>query len=451
MTPLARALTGAAALALLAGAAPAPKPECANGYCTMRMTAPQLLRAAEQLVLAHRFDEARPLIAALAHAPELTMERHFLQGYVAVETGDLDTAAKSFRAVLALRPELTRARLELARTLLMQGKDKAADYHFRLAQEDESLPPEVLRTIYASRGLIRDRKTWDLSINFGIAPDSNINSATSDRTVDVIFGNATLPLTLNDDARARTGIGQTANVSGSVRLRLLDGLAVNFDADGNVVNYDGKAADDISTLLAAGPELTLKDGARIGVAATVSQRWYGGRVAQESVGARLSAQKDLSAGSRIGAQLDVRRIESGFGSAYDGEQIGGFLTYEQVVNRSIVASVTGFVRRESLKSQVVSNREYGVIAGLGGELPWGINAGVSAQVSRARYDAAQALFSREPRQDWRLQGRLYLGARKIRVQGFSPSVSYTYSSTLSNLGLYDFERHRVEFQLARYF
>lgn len=218
-------------LLILAGLAPAPDtapaakgPVCDGEHCAVTLSAPELLKAAERLVLARRFAEAAPLIAALEHAPQYEMERQFLEGYVAVETGDTATAVARFRAILAKRPDLVRVRLELARALAMQGKDSAADYHFRLAEEAD-LPPEIERTIYASRSLIRDRKRWELEVSVGLAPDTNINSATSERVVDISLGGSTLPIELDDDARRRSGAGQTAALSGSYRLGPADGLA----------------------------------------------------------------------------------------------------------------------------------------------------------------------------------------------------------------------------------
>jgi hypothetical protein len=236
-----------------------------------------------------------------------------------------------------------------------------------------------------------------------------------------------------------------------VRLRLSDGLAMVVDADGNAVNYAGRRADDISSLVAAGPELTLDNGTRVTFAATAGQRWYGGERALRSYGARAGVQKYLGDGARVAAQFDLRRLESGFSRDYDGWQMAGYVSLEKVVRQTMVASVTGFARREPLRSEAYSNTEVGVIAGIGGELPWGINAGISGQASRATYDEALAIFGPKPRKDLRLQARAFLGARSVRVAGFSPSISYTYASTLSNIGLYDFDRHRVEFQLARYF
>jgi len=409
-------------------------------------------------VLERRFAEAAPMIEALRATPEMKMQYAFLKGYVAVETGDLATGARQFRAVLADHPNMTRARLELARVLLMQGKDKAADHHFRLAAQDNDLPPEIARTIYAARSLIRERRVWSFSLDLGLAPDSNINNATGDKTVDLIFGNTTLPAKLNDEARRKSGIGQTATITAGVRLRLSDGLAVTVDANGQVLNYKGKAADDISTLLAAGPELTLKDGARIGVAAVGARRWYGGRMVTEGLGGRVSYQKDLGSSARLGLQLEVRDQNSGFSPAFDGTLTSAFASYERIINRAMVGSATLFVRRENLRSDAYSSTEIGVNLGIGGELPHGINAGISGGVSRALFDEPLAGISIDPtrpvtarREDWRLNGRIFLGTRSLSVAGFSPSLTYTFSRAFSNIGLYDTNRHRIQFGAARFF
>ena len=432
--------------------------QCADGVCSMQLSIEQLLRMAERLVLQRRFEEASPLIEALGQAPQMKMQYAFLKGYVAVEQGDLNTGAKQFRAVLADHPGMTRARLELARVLLMQGKDKSADHHFRLAAQDKDLPPEIARTIYASRSLIRDRRVWSITLDLGFAPDSNINNATGDKTVDLIFGNTTLPAKLNDEARRKSGIGQSAAITTGVRLRLSDGLAVTVDANGQVLNYAGKRADDISTLIAAGPELTLKDGSRIGVAAVGARRWYGGRMATEGLGARISYQKDLGRSARLGLQLERRDQNSGFSPAFDGTLTSAFVSYERIIDRALVGSLTLFARRESLRSDAYSSTEIGGNLGIGGELPHGINAGITAGISRALFDEPMAGISIDPdrpvaaeRDDWRLNARLFLGTRSISVAGFSPSVTYTFSRTISNIGLYDTNRHRLLFGAARFF
>lgn len=426
---------------------------CENGVCTTRLTAAQLLQVAERMVLARDFEQARPIVTALAQAPEMQMQAHFLNGYIAAETGDLKTAAREFRTVLRDRPDVTRARLELARTLELQGRYEAADHHYRLASEDNDLPPEIEATIRRQRGILRNARPWRLNVDVGLAPDSNINNATAAQSVDTTLTYGSLPIVLDLDreARRRSGVGQTGSVSTGVRLRLSDGTAMLVDFDGQVVNYKGTEADDVSALLAAGPELTFSNGARVAVQAEAASRWYGGKVLARGPGVKLSYQQNLDHGARIGAQVDVRHSDSGFGPSWTGWQYSASATYEQVVRRSMVASGTVFARRDDFRSEAYSSKEVGVSLGMGGELPLGINAGLSGSISRALFDGPMLLFSSEPRRDWRMSARAYAGLRSIRALGFSPSAAYTYSRVKSTLPLYRTDRHRIQFSLARYF
>lgn len=445
-------IAGVAGLPALAQAEVQPAAEpCHNGTCVYRVTPQQLLAKAEQLVLARDFETARPLVAALAQAPGFDIQRHFLSGYIAVETGQTEAAVKEFRAALAEDPSQTRIRLELARALLIEGKESAADYHFRLAQQSEDLPEDIARTIRTARGVIRNRRTWHVNFDVGIAPDTNINNATSADAVDVRFGPGTILLQLDDNARARSGIGEIASVSGGVRLKLNYDIAMLIDADAQVTNYGGERFDDSWGQLAVGPEFRLDDHTTLAVQGVALQRWYGGQMATRQVGAKVGLQKDLDEGERIGLQLDARHSESGFSDAYDGWQLGAYATYERIIHHSLVASATVFVRRDYLEEDAYSSLDYGFNLGIGGELPMGINAGISGGLDRATYDAPLLLFSDDDRRDWRWNARAYIGLRSVKLWGFSPAATYTYGRIDTNYALYRNDRHRIRLSLARYF
>ncbi len=390
------------------------------------------------------------MIAALENAPEYAMEQKFLSGYVAVETGDLKTAVGAFRSVLASHPEQTRVRLELARALMLQGKNSAADHHFRLAQSATDLPPEIAATIRASRGIIRSQRDWSLNVDFGIAPDSNITNGTTAETIDIAFGNQIVPLTLDEAARSKTGTGQTIGLSGSARLNLKGETNLLIEGDAHFVNYKGSDYDDLSTQLAIGPEFQLSDTTRLSVQVLGAHRLYAGKSANLSGGARATLSRTIGEDQRISFSLDARNSQSGFAQDYSGWQIGSTLTYEKVISRALIASASLFARRDALNSASYSGTEVGANLGIGGELPHGITAGISGGVSRSIYDAAVPLFG-EARHDWRLNARVQLGLRTIRVLGFSPSVTYSFSKNASNLALYDSERQRFQFALAHYF
>jgi hypothetical protein len=117
----------------------------------------------------------------------------------------------------------------------------------------------------------------------------------------------------------------------------------------------------------------------------------------------------------------------------------------------MIASGSLFVRRDALNYSAYASREIGASIGIGGELPHGINAGLSGGISRAEYDAPFKQLSATARRDWRLNARLYVGLRSVRVLGFSPSLTFTYNRNGSNVALYDSQRSRIRFGLMRYF
>ncbi|VAV90369.1 hypothetical protein MNBD_ALPHA04-743 [hydrothermal vent metagenome] len=434
------------------GVTPSTRSNCDHlGKCHVRVTPAQLLAKAESLILNKKYQEALPLVAALDQVPELRTQQRFLAGYIAVETGDLESGIKNFRSILERNPGETRVRLELARAYLLNGKEASADYHFRLAQNDDNLPDEIARTIRNTRSILRDQRVWRFSFDFGFAPDTNINGATNAETIDINFGPFKLPLALNENAREKSGIGQTASFSGGVRLKTSEKLAFLIDVDSKIVNYQGKIADDIVGQFAAGPELRIGKYTSISFQAVGQQRWYGGRLATREYGGRLGLQKVLSQGQRIGAELDIRRTDSKLSDSYDGWQLGANATYEHLIGKSFIASASIFGRRDALESKGFSSINYGVNLGIGGELPFGLNAGISGSVSRSTFDEALLLYSTEKRQDWRSFARAYIGSRQIKFLGFSPSVDYNYSRVDSNYDLYQMSRHRVNFKLAKFF
>jgi outer membrane protein len=424
---------------------------CVAEKCSIRLTASQLLAKAEQLVLAHQFDEAAPLLAALENAPQLSMERDFLIGYTQVENGRLDDAIKTFRKILNSNPAQTRVRMELGRALMMRGKSLSAEHHFRLAAQDKSLPDDVARTVRATRGVLRNADHDNFSIDVGLAPDSNITNGTNADTVTVSLGPITVPLTLDEAAKQKSGTGQFVNFAGSKRLGLAGETRLLIETSSQATNYAGKDFDDIAVELAVGPERDIGSDTTLSIQALGAQRWYGGKSATTAYGIRAGLQSEVGDGQRLGFTLDARRSESGFTALYSGWQLGGFATYERVIGRRFIASATLFGRRDELNAATFASTELGGNLGVGGELPLGLNASVSAGASRAAFDKPLTFLSPDARTDWRLNARVSLGLRSLRMAGFSPSVSYSYSASLSSLSLYDSKRSRLRFALARYF
>lgn len=433
---------------------PAPQTlvdRCKAETCKAVLTADELAGEAQRMIEAKRYDEARPLIHALAQLPEHRFEARFLTGQLASATGFHADAAKQYKKILADDPSQTRVRLELGREMLAMGHTASADKQFKIAAQDQDLPDDVAKTIRRVRDVIRSHRAWRFNVDFGIAPDTNINNATGADTVNILWGGTTLPLTLDPQAQARSGLGETASLSAGLRLPVVHKLSAIVDLDAAGTNYAGVAYDDFQVQAAGGGEVRLSQTASVSLEAVGAQRWYGGKAVSRQFGAKGGFQVQLSGRTQIGFQLDARHTNALFDNSYDGWQTAAYATYEHAVSKSLVASTGVFARRDWLKASAYSSLELGVIAGFGGELPHGITFGLSGSVSRAKFDAPMPIFSLEPRKDWRWSARATLGNRRWAVWGFSPEISAGYSRTGSSLTYFANDRLRFQFALARYF
>lgn len=442
------------ALAIALAASPAAAqsaPGCDGANCRISLTPQQLLASADGLVAKGLHAQAKPLLEALRLAPGYKMQSRFLLGLIASEAGDPQTAAEHFKAILADDPRQTRVRLELGKAFLAMRKSASADRQFKLAAQDSELPPEVARTIRTVRDTIRGSRAWRLDLNLGIAPDSNINNATSAQSITVLLGDAAIPLELNEEAKARSGTGQIAQLSGGLRLPLSESVSAIAELDGTGTNYQGANFDDYVVQGAAGAEYRLSGSSSVSLQTVAAQRWFGGAAVSRQFGLRAGGQHVLGDSDRLGVQLDVRRSSALFDDSYSGWQTGLYGTYERAISPTIVASAGPFVRRDALREKAFSNTEVGGNLGVGGELAHGINFGASVGMSRAVYDAPLPIFDAKPRHDMRYVARATVGNRKLRVLGLSPQLVWTYTKVDSSLRFYESSRSRFEFTLARFF
>jgi outer membrane protein len=417
---------------------------------TIQLSREEMLRHVELLISNGQFAEAKPYIEAMQKDSVMASESALLRGLVANHDQDWKQAEKNFRAVLAQKPKWTRARLELARSLYNQGERQAADHHFRLAESD-NLPTDVARVVQDYRQSIRAKKNWRFNVQFGLAPDTNINSGTN---ADVItFKNCLITdlcgFVTPEESKQKTGLGQIANLGGSVRVPVSEVYAIEIEASARLVNYVGSTYDDFSISPAIGLSRDFGKSTRIGLSALYNQRWYGGAAASRNVGARLSLQHLTGPVGQLKADASVLRKINILNTDYSGMNYSLNLAYDQVVSKTTFASVAVFASRDALENSFFANSSAGLSLRLDAELPLGINGGGNVSAAYSWFDDPTSAF--DARRDWTLQGYAYLGLRSVRIFSFSPSVEYRFTRNASNLPLYDFTRHRFEFALASYF
>jgi len=408
------------------------------------LSAEDVLAIAGRLIDAGRYEDAQKLLDRLAADNAGGIERDFLDGMLALARKDYARAERLFRNILQGDPGLLRVRLELARTLYLMKDDEQADYHFRLAIAEH--PPEaVARNIARFREAIRARRAWRFNLNIGIAPDTNINSATNKDRVEVLG----LPFELDEDAKARSGVGVIAGGDASVRLWRFAKVPLYLAAYGRIVRYGNHDFEDIYIGGEAGPEFRLAGG-RLRVAATGFRRWYGRDRLVESPGGRLAFDKIIGGKWSIETSLAVRRDDYARRRDLDAWNIEAALS----ANRALSASALGFgyvsLRRVVARDPGQSNWAARIGGGVFKEIDWGLRPQLSFEVGRQINDARLGLFSKA-RRDWSLLASAGIYKRDWNVAGFAPSIRLTWTRNLSSLALYDQKRLRTEFGFAKAF
>lgn len=393
---------------------------------------------------AGHYKQAQQLLDRLAAEGIGGTERDFLDGMLAFARKDFPRAERLFRKILAGDPRLVRVRLELARTLFLERKDEEADYHFRLAVAEHP-PAPVLRNIARFREAIRARRAWRFNLTFGIAPDSNINSATDKERIEILG----LPFKLDPSARARSGTGIIIGGEASIRLLRDNPVPIYIGAYGRAVRYPDHDFDDIYVGGEAGPELRLSGG-RLRTTVTGFERWYGSSRLVTSFGGKLDFDEVINDKLSFEAWLSARHNAYARRADVDGWDLEAATS----VNRSLDSSTLGFayavVQRGIANGHGQSNWQGRVGLGALKEIAWGLRPQVAVEVGGQLNDAPLTIF-RRTRRDWRLQVTASIYKQDWNIAGFAPSLRMTWSRNHSTIVLYDQKRLRGEFGITKAF
>jgi hypothetical protein len=368
-------------------------------------------------------------------------EAHFLMGMIAVRSGSDTAAAAQFRAALAIDPRLVRVRLELARVLYHEGNYRSALRHFRLA-EASNLPAGVRTNVNRFLGAIRNAKAWSYNVDVALAPDSNINAATSAREA-IIFG---LPFTLDDQARRRSGTGLALSANIEFAPRVSPHARFRMGALVSRRDYRAKSFDDDYYSVYAGPRLQLGrfDVSLLGAA---GRRVYGGHLNQRSAGGRL--ESTYYASPTTAAVLTVLSqhlqfpsvpLQDGWLTAFDAGLV-------KALSPVVSVSADFGLFREGARSPALANR--GLVAALNyrREFPNGFGLDVRPTISLLHYDAADPFFGKR-RRDVTEQVAVSLTNQKLAIWQFTPQLTYRFTNRSSSISLYSFKQNRIEFGLT---
>jgi thioredoxin-like negative regulator of GroEL len=406
-----------------------------------------LLDQARVAILRGDIAEGERLLAQIDANSVDPNDLDFLRGTIATAKGNYKTAEKLFKAVLNRDSSANRVRLDLARVYFMEGDDVAAEHYFRAAMA-QGVPPEVQHNIDLFLDQIRRRKRWDIGVQLGVAPDTNINAATTADTV-TLYG---LPFQLDPTAQRKSGVGLHGALAGAYQWTIAPDTKLKVGAGYDDVEYADVAFSDRNLSVYAGPRFLFDGGREVSVLAMAGKRWLGGNLFTTAAGGRIEGQAELSAHLLLSGTVFGQAVtyENPY-TAYSGPVLGVNTSLTYARDSHSFYRFGGGIVREQADVDALRDTQYSLSAGYYRDaLPKGFAVYAEARATFAPYDAPLPAFGRT-RRDWEFDYRLSVSNSRLDIHGFTPVVSFLHIDRYSNLTLYGYSRNRVEMGVTRNF
>jgi hypothetical protein len=420
-----------------------PTPVRAQGSDTV-LTAPQVFALAERYQRDGKPEAAEVLLESLTRDrdADIRAEARFRLGQSRMKRHDYDGAVEAFTALLAEKPDAQPARVALAQALALDGKPGAAARQLRRAQA-AGLPQDVQRLVDRFGDVLRRTRPYGMNLEFGIAPDSNINQATQSRTIDI----GGLPLVIDDSGRASSGIGLTASADAFATLPLRSDLSLVSRLAANGSFYRRDRFDDLLISASTGPESTIGRTV-VRSAVTYSWRQFGGSRYSQGFGGMLQMLTPTGRTAQVGATLTLSDQHYRI-AAQNGIQLAASVSYERALSARLYARLEATLQRADAKANAYATTSFGGSVSLSRDLG---QATLYADASylRTNADGPFALFG-AARRDNRIDLSAGAAWKRLSVLGLTPVVRVQQTFNRSPLAIYQFKRTRLEFTLSEQF
>ena len=342
------------------------------------------MQAGRLLIRAGRLEHARAFIEQARPAGEAEqIERLLLLGKIEIQLDMPRRAAERFEAALALRPDLTVARLELARAYYLTGDDDKAKHHFNASLADE-LPSSVEATVESFLRRIDARKRWSVSLSASMLPETR----RPDREEVLIGG---VPFRLSEDARASSGVGALISAGGSFSPKVSDSVRGVLAASTAAKHYERSDWNDVSTSGDIG--LTrLTDRGSVSGGLRLGRRWVGGDAYNRTLGPWAQTRVRLSGSTRLGLAVSAGYRAHDERTARDGWRIALMPRLAHLLDSRTSIRVEPTFEIVEAKTNHHGSRSIGLGATIARTFDGGLSVSLSPGIHVRRYAAEDPLF-----------------------------------------------------------
>ena len=411
------------------------------------------------LSLARRqWADARRFLKAYLALPERDpMLVHYAQGQLARQDGDLRAAERSYRQLLVLQPGFMPGRIELARVLFEDQRDREAEAAFRAVlvdmPNDDARAVGVRRTVESFLAALKRRRSWTGQFALGPGWNSNINQASGSYACllpgpeGICFFDRKTP----DPLGAATVSFETV-LNRRLPLRGSGGLTFRGMAYGELYPEEGRY-NQATFVAQAGLDYRT---ARLafGVAPSLDVGTMGAERLYEAPGLHAEVSRALGASTLVKLEGDYKamRYSRAAFASLDGDQVSLFLT----AWRGLSGGWTVFGGMDLLDKDadraVNAYRQAGLRLGAATPTMKGFNGTLFASARRKRWDAVNETLEARRRDDEQSFTAILRAPRWKTPGGFTPSLTVQYAKVASSIDwLFSYEKTAASLKLERVF
>ena len=365
----------------------------------------------------------------------------------------LDEAIAAFHAILVRRPGQVRVRLELARAFFFKEEDSLARQHFESVLASNP-PPPVVANIQRFLNLMRQRRAWTAHFGMAMVPDSNVNAASTERTVflDTPFGR--LPFRLDNREPPKSGIGLSVWGGGEYQYKLDPRWRIRAGLNASRREYRESEFDRTNLSAHIGPRWLVGRVTELSLLATAGKEWLGGDPRTDRHGLRLETVHRPDPRLRLNGSLDWSERDCRSCDWLDGPiytvSAGSSWALMPVLRANFGASW----QRVDADVEAWRSTAFATYVGATVALPWGFTVGTRATIRRTEYDGtgfAHRTDNRQPRADLDRTLTASVFNRAITVAGFSPRVAVHSHKRTTNAQALGYDRLSGELSFVRQF
>jgi hypothetical protein len=259
---------------------------------------------------------------------------------------------------------------------------------------------------------------------------------------------------IDDISREQSGLGFSTGLSAGYSHRLGNdfsavlgsGVNASIYTDSDYNMYNASQSAELRYLLSGG---------FLGAGIVASENYSYDVYAQDqeffySYGPRISLQKAISPQDRINLSSVYEWRDFEINSQSNGTALTLDGSWNHAFDSSLTTSLSAGYDRIKTELDFTSYETYSGGVALYKELPKGITVNLNGELRLSEFDAMHPIAG-VVRKDERYTGSITLTKRDFNIWGYAPAIEYTYVYNDSNVSLYQFDSHAVDFRLSKDF